>query len=445
MYLRNRTFFFKVMGILKQGVFLCLGLIVFSNIQSWLTPRLPVVIDGYYHPAFKRVFDKFKSNLESGLEKGAGLAVYHRGVLVVDIWGGYADLEASRPWEKDTISIGFSTTKGVAAIMVAKMVEKGLLDYKRLVMDYWPEFGQNGKDNVTVEMLLSHQAGLAALDEPISLFEFRDNPEKVEKMLASQKPIWPPGTAHGYHAATYGSYVDVLLKKVDPKGRDTAQIFYEDFAKEYDLDMFMNTPLDQYYRVTRLYGEPQWKVLIQSFIIPRYRPLFFTMLTDPDSIVARALKSIIEFTNIKVEMHNNPSLRNIPCSCCYGTGAARGFAKIYSILANGGQYEGKQLLTKESIYKLTETISSGHDLTIGSVTGFSRGTATKPNSLGYPVLGHTGHGGQNAYADLKNEIGMAYLTNHISVYGTGDDPRYVSLEEEVYAALKDYVKTLKKS
>ncbi|KAL4217674.1 hypothetical protein ACF0H5_022416 [Mactra antiquata] len=433
------------MGILKQGVLLCLGLIVFSNLQSWLTPRLPVVIDGYFHPAFKRVFDKFKSNLESGLEKGAGLAVYHRGVLVVDIWGGYADLEARRPWEKDTMNIGFSTTKGVAAIMVAKMVEKGLLDYKRLVMDYWPEFGQNGKDNVTVEMLLSHQAGLAALDEPISLFEFRNNPERVEKMLASQKPIWPPGTAHGYHAVTYGSYVDVLLKKVDPKGRDTAQIFYEDFAKEYDLDMFMNTPLDQYYRVTRLYAEPTWKVLLQCLTLPRYRPLFFRMLTDPNSIISRASKSIIEFTDGTVDLHNNPAIRNIPCSCCYGTGTARGFAKIYSILANGGQYEGKQLLSKDSIKKLTETISSGNDLTIGSVTSFSRGTSTKPNSLGYPVLGHTGHGGQNAYADLKNEIGMAYLTNHISVYGMGDDPRFVSLEEEVYAALKDYVKTLEKS
>ncbi|KAL4219700.1 hypothetical protein ACF0H5_022270 [Mactra antiquata] len=429
------------MGILKQGAYVCIGIVVFNWIQTWLEPRLPVFIDGYYHPAFKSVYDKFRDNLQNSIERGGSIAVYHRGVLVVDIWGGYADLESKRTWSKDTMTLGFSATKGIAAIIVAKMVEDGFLDYNRPVKDYWPEFAQNGKDNVTVEMLVSHQAGLVAFDETISLLDIRDNPVKVEKMIASQKPFWPPGTRHGYHSLSYGLYVDTLLKKVDPKGRDTTQIFYEDFVKPYDLDIFMNTPLEQYHRVARLYKESIWKMIFKSIVIPKYRAISYNVLTD-SSFMGQSSKAIVEFTGGDIEAHNNPTFRQIPCSCCYSTGAARGYAKLYSILANGGQYDGKQLLSKDTIKKLGVALVTGRDATMGIENNFSRGTIIGQNARGDPVLGHPGHGGQNAFADLKNEIGLAYVTNHISLYGLGDDPRFLSLEKEVYAALDAYIATL---
>ncbi|XP_053381567.1 beta-lactamase domain-containing protein 2-like [Mercenaria mercenaria] len=218
------------MGFVKQSVIFCILIILYTYTSTLLEPKLPVNVDGYVHPAFKRVADVFRENVELDRNPGIAFAVYHRGELLVDMWGGDADLEAQIPWSRDTIALAYSVSKGVAAIVVAKMVEKGHLDYARPVAKYWPEFAQQEKGNITVEMLLSHQAGLVTLDEPIHVRDIKDNPEKVDKILARQKTSWLAGTNFGYHSLSSGPYVDTLVKKADPKGRDIVQIFKEDIA-----------------------------------------------------------------------------------------------------------------------------------------------------------------------------------------------------------------------
>nr|KAG5690854.1 hypothetical protein BaRGS_031206 [Batillaria attramentaria] len=176
-----------------------------------------------------------KKLVEDGSERGASFAVYHQGERLVELWGGYADPASKRPWREDTVTQAFSVTKGVSAIAVAKLVEKGQLDYKKLVKDYWPEFAQNGKANVTVEMLLSHQAGLATMGgASVSLEEYKNDWKKVEKLMAAAAPEYPPGHAVGYHAVTFGMYVDALIRRADPKHRNLTQFFQDEIAKPFD-------------------------------------------------------------------------------------------------------------------------------------------------------------------------------------------------------------------
>ncbi|WAQ96287.1 LACT2-like protein [Mya arenaria] len=299
------------MGFIKVSVCVLVLALVYGCLQRLFTKPLPVVVDGYVHPAFQPVLEKFRENVASGREPGAAFAVYRNGQPLVDVWGGYADVEAARPWRQDTMTQGWSTTKGIAAIVVAVMVDRGWLDYKRPVHEYWPEFKQNGKKNITVEMLLTHQAGLPVLDTPISVLDIREEPERVEKILATQAPVWAPGTQFGYHAITFGPYIDTLVRKADPKRRRMEQIFREEIGE----------PL----------GADNWAM--------------------------------------------------------------------------------------------------------------NRGFLYYNNSDGNLVFGHPGHGGQIGGADPKASLGFGYVTNHLSIYGVGDDPRYVGLEQIVYKCLKDYDKS----
>ena len=165
----------------------------------------PDLIGGDVDEGYGKVADAFRRNLSSGKEVGAAVAVYRDGRKVVDLWGGYRNGTTRAPWEQDTIVNVFSTTKGVASLAVAVAASRGLLDYDAKVADYWPEFAQAGKGDITVRQLLGHQAGLPRIKPPLTLADIAD-PEKLSKRIAAQAPLWPPGTRHGYHAVTLGWY-----------------------------------------------------------------------------------------------------------------------------------------------------------------------------------------------------------------------------------------------
>ncbi|KAL4219535.1 hypothetical protein ACF0H5_022111 [Mactra antiquata] len=428
------------MGLFKSSVVFCFLLITYRYISRYIEGDLPVVLDGYYHPDFQPLVDIFRKNLENGKEKGGALSVYHKGVCLFDMWGGYADLEANRPWDQQTITMAFSASKGVAAIIVAKMVDMGLIDYKRPISDYWPEFSQKDKGNITVEMLLSHQAGLPLLDEYLHLRDIIDNPDKVERILAAQSTVWPPGSEFGYHGVTYGLYVDTLIRKVDPKHRNVAQFFRDEIGDPFDLDMFINTPKEEHYRVARLHTQAQWKMLLETLMSPKYFPILGYLILFPDSLLAHVAKAVVEFTQ-DLSIFNNPELREVPLTSASVTTTASGMAKLYGILANGGSTaDGKQFLTKDQVTKLSIPLVRGIDSVIRKQDSmFGPGTGMILNPKGQIIFGHTGHGGQVGMADLHNNVGFMYITNHISIYGLGDDPRYLDLEIGMYKCLDNYV------
>src|SRR6266404_8828098 len=158
----------------------------------------PDLIAGDVDEGYGKLADVFRRNLSSGHEVGAAFAVYRDGRKVVDLWGGYRNGITRAPWGKDTLVNVFSTTKGVASLTVAVAASQGLISYDAKVADFWPEFAQGGKDAVTVRQLLSHQAGLPAIDPPLTLEDLED-PPKISATLAVQVPAWTPGTRHGYH------------------------------------------------------------------------------------------------------------------------------------------------------------------------------------------------------------------------------------------------------
>lgn len=201
----------------------------------------PNLIGGDVDEGYGKLADAFRANFAHGREVGAAVAVYRDGVKVVDLWGGYRDGVTTRPWRRDTIVNMFSTTKGVASLAVAVAAARGLIDYDTTVADYWPEFAQAGKADVTVRQLLSHQAGLPVLDAPLRLADLTD-PERLSAVLAAQAPAWAPGTRHGYHAITLGWYESELLRHADPAGRTLGRFFADEVAAPLGLDLHIGLP-----------------------------------------------------------------------------------------------------------------------------------------------------------------------------------------------------------
>uniref|UniRef100_A0A914XPA8 Beta-lactamase-related domain-containing protein n=1 Tax=Plectus sambesii TaxID=2011161 RepID=A0A914XPA8_9BILA len=239
--------------VLARTAFVGLGLAFLLNLLvSRFSSILPSHFGGHVDEQFELVEATFRKNFFDGWERdGASFVVYHKGKKVVDLWGGYADTAALRKWEEDTISVAFSSTKAVAALCVALLVDRGQLKYDDLVTKHWPEFGKHGKENVTVQWLLSHMAGLAYIDEVITEQDALDH-KRLARIFEEQVPNWPPGTATGYHALTYGWLVDQLIRRADPQKRGIGQFFRENIAKPNNIDFHIGLPKEQQYRVARL-------------------------------------------------------------------------------------------------------------------------------------------------------------------------------------------------
>ncbi|EFO17412.2 beta-lactamase [Loa loa] len=201
-------------------------------------PQLPIIVDGDCDSRFDKVKQVFHNNFTQRWEsEGAAFAVYLKGEKVVDLWGGYADSTSRRKWKNDTMTLLFSSTKSICAICFAMLIDRGLVAYEDLVTKYWPEFGQNGKETITIETLLSHQGGLAYVDNVIEESDIRDW-RRMSKIFEDQKPNWTPGQEVGYHAVTFGWLVDQLMRRIDPEERSLSQFFKEEITEPHSMLIF---------------------------------------------------------------------------------------------------------------------------------------------------------------------------------------------------------------
>ena len=198
-------------------------------------------VEGGVSSGFEAVHEAFAGNFAQRHELGGACCVYHRGEKVVDLWGGIRDKRTGESWNRDTMVIVWSATKGLAAMTLAVAHSRGWLDYEERVCAYWPEFAQHGKKNVTVRQLLGHQAGLFAFDEPVDRDVVAD-PDRLAIVLARQKPAWEPGTRQAYHALTLGFYEGELLRRVDPRHRTLGQFFQDEIASPLGEDVYIRLP-----------------------------------------------------------------------------------------------------------------------------------------------------------------------------------------------------------
>jgi CubicO group peptidase (beta-lactamase class C family) len=381
-------------------------------------------IDGWVAPGFGAVRDAFAANFASGAEVGAAFAVYHRGEKVVDLWGGTADRATGRPWEERTIVLVFSTTKGATATCAHLLAARGALDLDAPVVRYWPEFGSAGKEGVTVAHLLSHEAGLAWVDEPMAL-EDALAWDPVVAALARQAPHWPPGTEHGYHALTFGWLVGEVVRRVS--GRSIGAFFAEEVAGPLGLDFWIGLPEAEEPRVAPLVtpevtGDGEVQAAMAAVLGPGTE--LGRALSAPGGAFART------------EVFNTRAVRAAEVPAANGVGDARSVARMYAALI--GEVDGVRLLAPDHLARATARRTRGPDrILLGMDIQFGLGFMVRSGvaAIGGPrSFGHFGAGGSMGWADPDADLAFGYVMNRMHLGLTGD-LRSIRLVEATYAAV----------
>ena len=376
-----------------------------------------VEVHGFCNKKFEPVKEAFIKNFEEGLEVGASFAATINGKFVIDMWAGYADAERTRPWKEDTIVNVYSTTKIMTALCTLILADRGLIDLEDPVAKYWPEFAQAGKEKIPVKYLLSHSAGLSGFDKPMKKEDLYDWDRSIE-LLAEQKPIWEPGTKSGYHAVTFGQLLGEVVRRVS--GKTLGTFFREEVASKIDADFHIGFTEDIDPRVADLVPPNQNQQ--QGFEGLQSNTLFMKALFNP----------ILTYEDTKTREWR---AAEIPAS--NGHGNARAIAKIGSILANGGKFEGIQFLSNYMIEKAIEEQISGVDLVLMNPIRFGLGFGLNSQELLIPrgtnprTFYWGGLGGSMCVMDPDAKLCYAYAMNQIVLSLTGD-PRTKRLVEVIH-------------
>ena len=383
-------------------------------------------INGYVAPGFERVKDAFSANFEKHGEVGAAFCLYHRGKKVVDLWGGVADVDSGRPWAEDSIVLVFSSTKGATAICAHLLAQRGELDLDAPVARYWPEFAAGGKQDIPVRWLLSHRVGLPIFDEPLTIEEFLAWEPPV-KALAAQSPVWEAGTAHGYHAGTYGWLVGEVIRRIS--GKSVGTFFADEVAGPLGLDFWIGLPESEESRVVPVISvDLQEGEMDQEAVTQRRRDLL-EAARDPDSLLGKAATTTPLDPNTR-EYHT----AEIPAG--NGITDARSLARMYASLIGDG-VDGVRLLSDETVENAIAEESNGRDEVLQIATRFGLGfSLDQEGSLGQEgAFGHSGAGGSLGFADPKAGIGFGYVMNQMQLVA-GDDPRTLTLIAAAHESLK---------
>jgi CubicO group peptidase (beta-lactamase class C family) len=392
-----------------------------------------VVVGGGVSPGFEEVRAEFERNFAERGELGAACAAYHAGEKVVDLWGGYRDEKERVPWEEDTLVLVFSTTKGVAGMAVALAHSRGFFEYDEPVARYWPEFAEGGKERVTVRQLLSHQAGLCAVDEPLTP-EVLTDLDAVARAIARQRPAWEPGMRHGYHGITLGFYEGELIRRVDPERRSLGRFFREEIAKPLGLEFYIGLPPDvPDDRIATIKDFHPARMLLHFDTLPWP---FVRAVLNPRSLSSRSLRN--PKLNRPVDL-GGPVLRHSEIPAGNGIGRVRAIARAYSVFASGG---GELGIGRETLEALTEPASPPKHGTFDEVlrveTSYALGYM-KPFPAfrfgGNRSFGTPGMGGSFGFADPDARVGFAYAPNR-SGYHLWDDPREKALRDALYRCLE---------
>jgi CubicO group peptidase (beta-lactamase class C family) len=381
------------------------------------------------------VRDEFVRNFTERGEVGASVCVMIGGLPVVDLWGGLANPVTNEPWRKDSLVHVWSCTKGATALCAHILASRGQLDLDAPVVQYWPEYGQQGKEATTVEMLLSHKAGVPALRSPLPTGALYDW-EFMTESLAAEAPFWQPGTRHGYHALMFGFLVGELVRRIS--GRPLDVFFREEVAGPLGLDFWLTLPASQDARVAPSIpadppapGDPlpAWLILA---------------LTDPTSIPALAFFNSGGYLNPGVA--DTREAREAVIGATGGITNARRLAKMYAELARPGVLVRTRLVNDASLVRMSRTISAGFDqfglipsrFAAGYIKTMNnrRGTPGNQDSgvLSEDAFGHSGFGGSLGFADPSAALSFGYAMNRQGA-GTLLNSRGQSLVDATYRSL----------
>jgi CubicO group peptidase (beta-lactamase class C family) len=382
-------------------------------------------VDGECDARFTDVRDAFVDGFAQGHELGASLSVYIDGRPVVDLWGGFTDAARTMPWTQDTIACTFSCTKGIAAIALLMLVDRGLVDLDAPVASYWPEFAQSGKHALPVRLLLTHEAGLSAISQPMP-FGSLSNWDAMVDALAAQEPWWEPGSGHGYHGVTFGHLVGEIVRRVS--GRSLGTFVREEIATPLGVDFFIGLPSAEDARTAEMVN-PDMDITRRTFF-SHWKPDGL----GPKSFGNPPDCNLIEHTNSR-------AFRGAEIPAANGHGNARALARVYAALASGGVLDGVRLLSPALVADSGRVHVDGLDLVMDLLTRFGLGfEITLPEGEfsfgpGSRTYGHNGSGGSLGIVDPDAGISLGYVMNLMAWGERRDDPRWFPILDALYAAL----------
>ncbi len=351
-----------------------------------------------------RIAPLFEENFTRFGELGAAVSVWQNGSPIVDLYGGFRDTRHEHPWTSDTIVLVWSATKGIGSACVLHVLQEREIDINQRVAEFWPKFAQAGKEEITLAQLLSHQAGLCALDRRVDVLDYG----AVIRALEEQAPLWPPGTAHGYHARTFGFLLDELVRCI--AGKPLAEYWREVFGEPLKLDLWIGLPEKENPRVATMYAAKAGK--------PPEPKQFYVDLITPGTLARKTFTS--PYGLHAVSAMNNTSVRAQPIVSFGGIGSAAALAKFYSVLANGGELDGQHFFSQETLRWMTTTLADGIDRVFQIPTAFSAGFMKEAENSRRKIFhgstfsfGHAGAGGSHAFVDPENKIAFAYVMNQM--------------------------------
>lgn len=377
-----------------------------------------VPIDGVCEQRFSAVRDAFVENFAARGEPGAAIALSIHGKPVIDLWGGWKNAAKDQFWQRDTIVNFFSVSKALCTICVLRLVEQGHVSLDAPIADIWPEFVQNRKEKITLRHVLSHQSGLPSLQEPLPAGAMLDW-ASMANALARAAPWWEPGTAHGYHVNTFGFLLGEVARRVS--GRTIGTILREDVAGPLGADVHIGLPPSQHSRV----AEYLWPATTSQQAMPSAEDsMRFNAYWNPPGISGGGYV-------------NTPEWRSAEIPSTNGHGNARGIARVYSALVEGGELDGVRIVSKNMLVEATKEQSSGFDLINQRPSRFGLGfqlTQTErplgPNPFAF---GHFGAGGSLGFCDPDTGVAFGYVTNDMGP--RWQNPRNKALLDAIYASL----------
>jgi CubicO group peptidase (beta-lactamase class C family) len=381
-----------------------------------------VAVDGVCDARFRDVREAFAENFAHHGEVGAAIAVTVEGRPVVDLWAGHADAARTRRWQRDTIVNIASATKSPAATCAHRLAGQGLLDLDAPVASYWREFAQAGKAAIAVHLLLSHRAGLPAIDQPLpteALYDWG----AMTGALAAQAPWWEPGTRHGYHAFTFGWLIGEVVRRIT--GKSLGRYWREELAGPLGIDCHIGLAAEDDARVAEFIPLPPGVPNVEEELIKNAGPMTAKALNNPPKTVADM---------------NTPAWRRAEIPAGNAHTNARALARLYGALACGGQVDGIRVLSPHSVERARTEQASGPDAVLfGLPTRFALGFSLPPKDAGFgsssdSAFGCPGAGGSIGFADPAAHLGFGYTMNQMQP-GMPPDPRALRIISALYTAL----------
>jgi len=391
-------------------------------------------VEGSCDPRFGELAREFERNFAERGELGASVAVTLGGELVVDLWGGWRDADRTQPWTRDTMTVAMSCTKGASALCAHMLAVEGELDFDAPVTRYWPEFGAGGKESVLVRHLLTHQAGVPCLREPLPPGALLDWEAMVTR-LEAEAPWWEPGTAHGYHGLTYGWLVGEVVRRIT--GQTIGEFFRREVAEPAGVEFWIGLPESEHERYAPAFpaAPPGPDEAVSKYLM--------VAMTQPESMQALMMMNTGGY--LAPEGWNSPAALSAELPAVGGVGNARGLSTMYRAIGHDRRV-GRVSFEPEDLMRMSAVQTAGDaDLMLFTpgrwAIGFNKSTAT-PNGvvpaasvvLSEDAFGHVGMGGSIGFTDPVADMSFGYVMNqHGPDLGLG--VRGQSLVDSVYRAI----------